>query len=231
MESHAVPGSPQPVIDHPSPNFGPRRGGLSPSLIVLHYTAMDSAERARDWLCDPESQVSSHYLIGRDGRIWRLVDEAMRAWHAGAGDWKGQDDINSRSIGIELDNDGGSPFSEPLMSTLEGLLDDLMHRHGIPAAGVIAHSDLAPGRKIDPGPRFDWRRLAMGGRAVWPEPAPGGQFRADATRAGYPTEPDDNTILAAFRSRFRPGATGPLCDADRELVAGLAALDAGPERA
>jgi len=213
------------VIDAPSPNCGPRRDGMAPGLIVLHYTAMDSAERARDWLCDPRSEVSAHYLIGRDGRLWRLVGEDLRAWHAGAGSWRGKDDINSRSIGIELDNDGASPFAEAQMAALEALLDEVMARHAISPAGVIGHSDMAPGRKIDPGARFDWRRLALGGRAIWPAPGDPGDFPQDATRAGYGADLDDDTLLAAFRLRFRPGATGPLCDADRALMAGLAALD------
>lgn len=158
------------AIWHPSPNFGDRRGAIAaPDLIVLHYTAMTSAEEAIDRLCDPEFEVSAHYVIARDGAVTQLVDEAMRAWHAGAGSWCGTDDINSRSIGVELDNDGSSPFSAPLMDALERLLGDVMARWNISASNVIGHSDLAPGRKIDPGPRFDWRRLALGGMALWPD--------------------------------------------------------------
>lgn len=145
---------------HPSPNFGPRRDGLSPKLIVVHYTAMDSAKAALERLCDPAFEVSAHYLIGGDGTLWQLVDETQRAWHAGAGEWQGQSDINSRSIGIELDNRGTHPFSEPQMVRLEELLSDIQTRWTIPAEGVIGHSHMAPGRKWDPGPHFDWARLA-----------------------------------------------------------------------
>ncbi|WP_209426890.1 N-acetylmuramoyl-L-alanine amidase [Pararhodobacter sp. SW119] len=212
------------MIRHPSPNFGPRRDGLQPELIVLHYTEMSSAEAALDRLCAPEAQVSSHYLIGADGRLWQLVDEAARAWHAGAGAWRGQGDVNSRSIGIELDNDGRSPFTEPQIRALESLLPAIMTRWQIAPAGVIAHSDLAPERKMDPGPRFDWRRLALRGLAIWPWTLE----NADAAlaesldRIGYPRVPPE-TRLAAFRLRFHPGATGPEAAEDRSLAAAVAA--------
>ena len=153
-------------IWHPSPNFGDRRDGLLPTLVVIHYTAMDSAEAALTRLCDPVAEVSAHYLIGADGTVWQMVDEAARAWHAGAGDWLGQGDVNSRSIGIELDNRGDHPFSNPQMTVLETLLAEIMTRWHIPPDGVIGHSDSAPGRKFDPGPRFDWARLARQGLAV-----------------------------------------------------------------
>ena len=155
------------ILDRSSPNYGPRRDGLKPKLVVLHHTAMTSAEAALARLCDPAAEVSSHYLIAEDGLVWRLVPEEARAWHAGAGSWDGVEDINSRSIGIELANagplDGFPPFPEPQMAALEGLLDAICARWGIPASGVIAHSDMAPGRKADPGPKFDWSRLARGG--------------------------------------------------------------------
>jgi N-acetylmuramoyl-L-alanine amidase len=214
------------VIDHPSPNFGPRRDGLRPSLIVLHYTALPDPASALALLCDPAAEVSAHYVLGADGTLWRLVPEEMRAWHAGAGAWGGAGDVNSRSIGIELDNDGASPFPEAQIAALEALLDDIMARWAIPASGVIAHSDLAPDRKRDPGPRFDWRRLARGGRAVWPEAHGAGEFLADALAAGYPADMGEEHVLSAFRQRFRPGAEGPLCAEDRALMAGLAAIDA-----
>ncbi len=153
-------------IWHPSPNFGARRDGVLPELIVIHYTAMESAEAALDRLCDPAAEVSAHFLIGNDGRLWQMVGEPWRAWHAGAGEWQGREDVNSRSIGIELDNRGTHPFSEPQMAVLEGLLADIMARWGIRPEGVIGHSDSAPGRKFDPGPRFDWARLVRQGLAA-----------------------------------------------------------------
>ncbi len=184
---------------------------------------MASAEAALERLCAPEHEVSSHYLIGKDGALYQLVEEEARAWHAGQGRWAGLDDINSRSIGIELDNTGKEPFSEPLMATLERLMPGIMARWDIPPEGVIAHSDMAPMRKWDPGRRFDWKRLAHQGLAVWPAPEALGDFHEDASRFGYDRACDDAAILDAFRQRFRPWATGPLGDADRALAAGLAA--------
>lgn len=210
----------EPVIEsHPSPNFGPRRDGARPQLIVLHYTAMPSAEAALERLCDPAAEVSAHYLICRSGRVFRLVAEAQRAWHAGHGEWQGQADVNSRSIGIELDNMGDCPFSAPLMQALETLLPGIMQRWSIPAGGVIGHSDMAPGRKQDPGPRFDWARLARqglaapAGKAAVADATPAG-FRARARAAGFTADVDDDTLLGAVRLRYRPHGTGPLCPAD-----------------
>jgi len=221
-----------PAIEAPSPNFGPRRGGARPEIVVLHHTAMLSAEAALARLRDPAAEVSSHWLIAEDGRVWRLVDEAMRAWHAGAGAWGGAGDVNSRSIGIELANagplDGFPPFPEPQMAALEALLDGIAARWRIAPAQVIAHSDMAPERKADPGPKFDWRRLARGGRAVWrdaaapaaPAAADWPAFRAATRRFGYP-EAEDEALLAAFRLRFRPWAAGPLAAEDVGLAEAL----------
>jgi len=229
------------LIEAPSPNFGPRRGGAVPDIVVLHYTGMASAEAALARLCDPAAEVSAHWLIAEDGRVWRLVDEAMRAWHAGAGAWGEVEDVNSRSIGVELANtgplEGFPPFPEPQMAALERLLAGLAGRWGIPPARVIGHSDMAPGRKTDPGPKFDWRRLARAGLSVWPEPeaeagaglgtgaADWPAFRAAAGRAGYRAPGGDwEAALAAFRLRFRPWASGPLAAEDVAAAAGLAAL-------
>lgn len=205
----------------PSPNFGERRGGMTPSLVVIHYTAISCAE-ARLRLCDPATEVSAHWLISETGTTEALVDEALRAWHAGAGQWGGRDDINSQSIGIELANDGHQPFSEPQISALEHLLRDIMARWSIPPHRVIGHSDMAPCRKSDPGPHFDWLRLARQGLSVWPEPAhPDAPLDASLTRIGYPDAPPD-IRLAAFRLRFRPWARGPEDATDRALAADLA---------
>ena len=206
------------MIWHPSPNFGERRDGLTPSLVVIHYTAMEGAEAARDWLCNPDAEVSAHYVIARDGTCWHLVEEAMRAWHAGAGSWAGQGDVNSRSIGIELCNTGFEPFGAPQMAALEELLQSIRARWGI--REVIGHSDMAPGRKIDPGPRFDWLRLERQGlapaRGQGPGPRDGSEemFRRAAVAAGYSSDVDFETLLAAVRLRYRPGAVGPLAPED-----------------
>ena len=203
-----------------SPNHGPRRHGLRPQLIVLHYTAMASANAAIERLCDPQAEVSAHYVISRTGEVSQLVPEELRAWHAGAGEWLGQGDVNSRSVGIELDNNGMSPFPEPLMAALEELIPQIMARHGITAKGVIGHSDMAPGRKIDPGPRFDWLRLERqgfarlrGGGSI-PATPDAAAFRACAHALGYTADVEDKTLLEAVRFRFRPQATGPLCAED-----------------
>lgn len=219
---------------HPSPNSGPRRDGLRPELVVLHYTGMSSAEAALERLCDPGAEVSAHYLIGADGRLWQMVAEAQRAWHAGAGAWRGRADVNSRSIGIELENPGDRPFTAPQMQRLEALLAGVLARWGIPSAGVIGHAEMAPGRKHDPGPRFDWRRLARGGLALWPgdtAPGPWPEFAPALDAIGYPPAPEA-ARLAAFRARFRPQAREApprASDADRAMAAAvLAACRAGP---
>jgi N-acetylmuramoyl-L-alanine amidase len=189
-------------------------------LVVIHYTAMESAEVALDRLCDPEAEVSAHYLIGAEGTLWQMVDEKDRAWHAGAGEWRGQIDINSRSIGIELDNRGDHPFAGPQMAVLEWLLPEVMQRWSIPPSGVIGHSDMAPGRKSDPGPRFDWERLerqslaARRGRDAGPQDARIDLFRALAQDAGFTADVDDDTLLATVRLRYRPWAKGTLEAAD-----------------
>lgn len=209
-----------------SPNFGKRRNGAVPELIVIHYTAMASFDAARARLSDPAAEVSAHWLISESGIAEALVPEEMRAWHAGTGAWGGQEDVNSRSIGIELANTGDAPFPEPQMSALETLLRAIMARWTIRPEGVIGHSDLAPGRKIDPGPRFDWRRLALQGLAVWSDarngPAPDPKvFAALAQTFGYPDAPF-KTLLATFRLRFHPRATGALGDVDMARIADLA---------
>ncbi|OWU86621.1 N-acetylmuramoyl-L-alanine amidase [Oceanicola sp. 22II-s10i] len=217
------------AVWHPSPNFGPRRHGGDPNLIVIHYTAMKSARAALDRLCDPApadgGAVSAHYLVCERGEVWQMVAERDRAWHAGAGNWAGCEDVNSHSVGIELANDGDSPFAAPLMDTLEGLLTGIMTRWRIGPAGVIGHSDMAPGRKIDPGPRFDWRRLARQGLAVWPEQGAAGDFDADLAAIGYraPEGADDALMLDTFRMRFRPWGRGPLTEADRCAARAVAA--------
>lgn len=211
----------------PSPNFGERRGGARPSLVVIHYTAI-SCDAARARLCDPAAEVSAHWLISETGVVEALVDEQHRAWHAGAGQWAGLDDINSHSIGIELANDGSQPFPEPQMMALEDLLRGILARWAIPPHRVIGHSDMAPTRKSDPGPHFDWRRLALQGLAIWPaHPSalpgalPDAPLSDSLTRIGYPEAPEE-ARLAAFRLRFRPWATGEERAEDRAAADAIA---------
>lgn len=208
-------------LSHPSPNFGERRGGQRPELVVIHYTAMESCAAALARLCDPLAEVSAHYVIDMDGRVLSLVAEEARAWHAGAGSWAGREDVNSRSIGVELVNPGAEPFPEPQMKALEALLADVLDRWSLPPQAVIGHSDLAPERKGDPGPRFDWRRLALQGLSVWPEAGMPGDFAVDLARFGY-AEAAPEALLTAFRLRFRPWARGTLDATDRALAADLA---------
>ena len=204
-----------------SPNHGDRRG-QRPELVVIHYTGMADGPSARARLCDPLAEVSAHWLIHEDGLTEALVPEDRRAWHAGAGSWQGREDVNSRSIGIELVNPGDRPFPEPQMAALEALLGAIMARWGIGPAGVIGHSDMAPGRKIDPGPRFDWVRLARHGLAIQPQTLGADLPLAESlTAIGYP-EADPETRLQAFRLRFRQGTTGPEDAVDRRLASAAA---------
>lgn len=158
-----------------SPNCSARARGIEPDMVLLHYTAMASADLAADWLCDPKSSVSCHYLVDEDGAIVAIVPEDARAWHAGAASWAGVEDINSCSIGIEIQNPGpqaGYPdFPTKQMAALEELCADIMLRHAIAPERVLAHSDVAPTRKIDPGEKFDWAWLANKGIGHWVEPA------------------------------------------------------------
>ncbi len=192
-------------------------------MLVLHYTGMRDTEAALDRLCDPGAQVSAHYVICPRGTLWQLVSEENRAWHAGAGEWAGLRDINSRSIGIELVNTGAQPFPEPQMRRLEELMRQVMDRHAIAPRDVIAHSDMAPERKEDPGPRLDWRRLARLGLAFWPEGMGEDRPLAPSLDAiGYPPA-ETSRRLQAFRFRFHPAGTGPESVVDRRRAAAVAA--------
>lgn len=157
-------------------NVEPRRSGLTPRLLILHYTGMSSAAKAVHWLAAAESGVSCHYVIDEAGRITQLVPEALRAWHAGVSFWAGETDINSASIGIEIQNPGhehGYPaFPAAQMAAVGALARDIMGRHGLASRDVLAHSDVAPARKVDPGEKFDWRFLAGCGVGQWVEPVP-----------------------------------------------------------
>jgi len=161
-------------ISHwPSPNFNDRQGGAA-DMLLMHYTGMESGEGALDRLCDAAAQVSAHYLVFEDGRIVSMVDEDNRAWHAGVANWAGESDINSRSIGIEIVNPGhefGYPdFPAEQMTAVMALSQDIVSRLNISATRVLAHSDVAPGRKADPGEKFPWAALATLGVGHWVEP-------------------------------------------------------------
>ncbi|MTI74264.1 MAG: N-acetylmuramoyl-L-alanine amidase [Stenotrophomonas sp.] len=209
----------------PSPNQDVRR----PNLIVIHFTEQDSVQQSLDTLRGRNSggPVSAHYLIGADGTRYQLVSDERRAWHAGAGSWGPFTDLNSASIGIELDNDGRSPFAEAQVQSLLVLLEDLCTRLRIPRSQVIGHQDLAPTRKPDPGPLFPWKRLADAGFGRWPAadapPAPAGFDPWTALRLiGYPLD-DRAATVRAFRNHFRGQGGSELDAEDLRILHALAA--------
>lgn len=180
-----------PARLRPSPNHNERSGEVS--LLLLHYTGMTSGEEALQRLCDPRAEVSAHYVVDEDGTILQLVPESRRAWHAGRSYWKGERDINSRSIGIEIVNPGHEngyrPFPEAQVAAVIDLARDICARHAIAPQDVLGHSDVAPERKEDPGELFPWDRLALAGVGLWvdPEPVSGGRFFQQGDR-GQPVE-------------------------------------------
>ena len=225
LGSSTVPAGGRKLIlnTHQSPNFGPRKGVSRPDMVVIHYTATVSTNAAVATLCDPQAEVSAHYLIDQTGEVLALVPEKMRAWHAGAGQWGAITDVNSHSIGIELSNAGDEPFAAAQMDALEELLSGIFDRWDIRPERVIGHSDMAPGRKIDPGTRFDWRRLARSGFGVWPEECvETGDFEQSMRAFGYTAPQTQEQLLNSFRLRFRPYANGPLDDIDRAMITDLA---------
>jgi N-acetylmuramoyl-L-alanine amidase len=231
-----------------SPNHGPRRGPGRPNCLILHYTGMPTGEAALDLLVDPASEVSAHYLIWEDGRIDQLVAEDRRAWHAGKAIWKGESDLNSASIGIEIVNaghDGGlSPFPDRQVAATIALARDLSSRLPIAPERVLAHSDVAPLRKRDPGESFPWEDLWRGGVGHWVPPAPlaGGAplflheeegppvraLQAMLALYGYGVELSGvydrltHAVVMAFQRHFRPERVDG--EADASTVATLKAL-------
>jgi N-acetylmuramoyl-L-alanine amidase len=159
------------IIHHPSPNWNERPHGSVIDTVVLHYTGMESGEAALGRLCDAAAEVSAHYMVEEDGRLFSLVDEEKRAWHAGVSRWRGRGNLNHSSIGIELVNRGHEfgyrPFPEAQVESLLTLLEAIHARHHIPAYGYVGHSDIAPDRKQDPGELFPWKRLAAEGFGLW----------------------------------------------------------------
>lgn len=224
--NHAPPRNPLATWV-PSKNQDLRR----PNLIVIHFTEQDSVQQSLDTLRSANSggRVSAHYLIGSDGKRYQLVSDERRAWHGGAGSWGTITDINSASIGIELDNDGQSPFAEAQVQSLLVLLEDLCTRLRIPRSQIIGHQDSAPTRKPDPGPLFPWKRLADAGFGRWPAadapPAPEGFDPWTTLRLiGYPLD-DRAATVRAFRNHYR-GQGGTELDAeDLRILHALAAQE------
>lgn len=218
------------MISKPSPNHDARPTGQTIDLLLLHYTGMRSGIAALDRLRDSAAKVSAHYLIEEDGRVFALVPEARRAWHAGVAFWSGARDINARSIGIELVNPGHEwgyrRFPSTQMESLLRLARGILARHAIPANRVLGHSDVAPTRKQDPGELFDWSMLASQGIGVWPgeRPSRRGQPTADAemfdrlSRIGYDVAAPEAAIMA-FQRHFRPVLLDGRADAECAEIA------------
>ncbi len=220
-----------------APSQEARKDDRKPDILLMHYTGMTSAQAAIDWLCNPVSKVSCHYLIDDEGRITKMVEEDRRAFHAGVSHWAGETDINSCSIGIEIQNrghdDGYPDFPEVQMKAVEALSLDIMARHDIVPERVLAHSDVAPARKIDPGEKFDWKRLAARDIGRWVEPAPiqGGGYlqcgdEGESVEAfqnllvtyGYGVRTDGQfdeatqQVVSAFQRHFRPERVDGIID-------------------
>lgn len=230
------------IIVRPSPNFDARPPDVAVDLLLLHYTGMKTGEEALARLCDPAAKVSAHYLIEEDGRVFHMVDESHRAWHAGVAHWAGATNINARSIGIEIVNPGHEwgprPYTAPQMTALMSLARDICARHAIPVHRVVGHSDVAPARKQDPGEWFPWDALARVGLGLWPDD----DFAFDAAQTpslalgdrgalvfdlqsalgaiGYGVEgnglydPSLAIIVAAFQRHFRPTRIDGLADSE-----------------
>lgn len=220
-----------------SPNFGERRDGLKPEILLLHYTGMATGQAAQDWLCNPASSVSCHYIVHEDGRIVQMVRETHRAWHAGRAWWGGRSDVNSRSIGIEIVNvghEGGlPPFPDAQIEAVIALSRGIVGRHALADALVLAHSDVAPGRKRDPGERFPWAGLAQEGVGLFVPPAPlrSGKALGVGNRGkevaelqsllaahGYQVplnglyDAETRNVVEAFQRHFRPARVDGLAD-------------------
>ena len=207
------------VEQRASPNFDERK----PNFVIIHHTTDSTADEALAVLTDPARKVSAHYLIARDGRLVQLVAERQRAWHAGESYWGGQRDLNSASIGIELDNDGHEPFAAAQIDVLLALLADIKSRYNIPAANFLGHADVAPGRKVDPSALFPWRLLAQRGFGLWCDPplppAPAGIPSEHMLQAfGYNVW-NPEAAAASFKLHFAPDDPSPqLDDKDRAML-------------
>ena len=235
-----------PCAVRPAVNFGERRGEFGIDMLILHYTGMETADAALDWLCKEESGVSCHYFIYEDGRIVQLVPEAKRAWHAGQSSWRGDTDTNSRSIGIEIANPGHGPnysdFPDAQIEAVVALSKDILERNEISAHHVLAHSDVAPGRKVDPGEKFPWKTLFDHGVGHWAKGQSPGAILFQMGDEGEPVSAlqsmlkyygygldvtgvfDQKTkdCVSAFQMHFRQGIVDGVVDG--ETIATLNAL-------
>ena len=214
------------MIDTPSPNFDER--ALPVSMIVLHYTGMESAEAAIARLTDAEAKVSAHYLVAEDGTVLRMVDEEKRAWHAGRSHWRGITDVNSASVGIEIVNPGHEfgyrPFPDEQVASVVRLVHGIKDRYDITRGNVVGHSDIAPARKRDPGELFPWGKLARL-RLALPRPTKNlmdprwtdGGFMLALERFGYDVS-DQRAAVTAFQRRFRPELVDGEIDMELRMI-------------
>ena len=211
----------RPLILRDSPNQRDRANGSLIDTLILHYTGMQSGAEAIDRLCDPASEVSSHYVVEEDGQVFRLVEEQRRAAHAGVSFWQGRAMLNDTSIGIEIVNPGHEwgyrPFPTPQIAALRRLCLDIVARHAIPAERVLGHSDVAPDRKQDPGELFPWHDLAQDGIGIWPgdtaESCDSTAARDALLRIGYPPDVPLEIVLRAFQRHWRPETVDGFADA------------------
>lgn len=237
MKAAPVPDSPVASEFIASPNHGERRGYAQPDCVILHYTGMPTGAGALAQLCNPAAEVSSHYFVWEDGRVVQLVAEDRRAWHAGQSFWKGESDLNSASIGIEIVNCGHEslpPYPKPQVDAVTALVRDIGVRRAIAPRRILAHSDIAPGRKRDPGEHFPWETLWRAGVGHWtlaPPPnaepifkrgqegAPIRSLQAMLALYGYGVEltgvydHQTRVVVAAFQRHFRPARVDGETDA------------------
>lgn len=204
------------MIDESSPNFDDR--GAPVSLLVMHYTGMPTARAAIDLLTSPRAKVSSHYVVDEDGAVYRLVPEVKRAWHAGVSCWRGQPMLNDVSVGIEIVNPGHAwgyrSFPPAQMQAVLELSLGIIARHKIPARNIVAHSDIAPNRKRDPGELFPWSWLAARGVGIWTDEfAPSSDWQADLAMIGYDITLPPGDVLLAFQRHFLPANLTGMADA------------------
>ncbi|GAN81192.1 N-acetylmuramoyl-L-alanine amidase [Acidocella aminolytica] len=203
------------MIFDPSPNFDERDGPVS--VLVMHYTGMPTAHSAITLLKSPRAKVSAHYVVDEDGTVYNLVPEAKRAWHAGISYWRGQRMLNDASVGIEIVNPGHEwgyrPFPAAQMQAARALAQGIIARHSIAPRNVVAHSDIAPNRKQDPGELFGWAWLAEHGVGVWTEASdPPGDLRADLAAIGYDIGLPEKDVILAFQRHFLPNHLSGLAD-------------------
>ncbi len=204
-------------------NFGLRK----PNYVIIHHTAQNSTEQTLKTFTVPTTQVSAHYVIGRDGVVYHMLNDYLRAWHGGVAKWGNATDINSSSIGIELDNNGFEPFAESQINSLLTVLDTLKRKHGVPAANFIGHSDIAPGRKVDPNVTFPWKKLADRGFGLWPDAiqadtVPAGFNPADALRIiGYDVKNPVNAVKAFQLHFIQKEITGTLNEDEKKVLFNL----------